>query len=275
MLNTLALDFVYAGERLSTNGYMICSFDGASDETRSAGSEISFNLVSQQGGSKYGLASVSYDSYYSVTFDICKSDGTDISVSEMRDVMQWLNRKELNEFYLIEPRTISQYETSLSDLIFFGSFNVSRIDFAGRLIGFELTLVTDRPFAVGDSVSATVNAQANSPFVIDNKSDEIGFLYPESFVVTFKGTTGDTLTITNSTDERQVVIHNCTYNEVITMDCFNQIISSSLSSHNIYNDFNYNFFRISRTRSSTTNTITTSAPCTVSYSYRPIRKAVF
>ena len=50
------------------------------------------------------------------------------------------------------------------------------------------------------------------------------------------------------------------------------IISSSIPSHKIQNDFNYNFFRISNTEDKIVNDITFSIPCEVELTYSPIKK---
>ena len=50
------------------------------------------------------------------------------------------------------------------------------------------------------------------------------------------------------------------------------IISTSRASHDIPNDFNYEFFCFGNTIDERENQITASIPCTVSLRYRPIRK---
>ena len=50
------------------------------------------------------------------------------------------------------------------------------------------------------------------------------------------------------------------------------IVGTSISGHDIANDFNYDFFRIGNTANDRENEITASAPCTVYLKYRPILK---
>ena len=50
------------------------------------------------------------------------------------------------------------------------------------------------------------------------------------------------------------------------------MISSSLPSHKIQNDFNWQFFRISSTFKDKENNVTVSLPCSIKMEYSPIAK---
>jgi cellulose synthase/poly-beta-1,6-N-acetylglucosamine synthase-like glycosyltransferase len=78
------------------------------------------------------------------------------------------------------------------------------------------------------------------------------------------------LVIHNSIEDRDTVIKNCIAGEVITMKY--PVIASSIQSHQIQNDFNYNFFRVANNYRDRVNKITFSLPCTMKISYNPIRK---
>ena len=60
--------------------------------------------------------------------------------------------------------------------------------------------------------------------------------------------------------------------EVITIDGKNQLITSSLSSHNLANDFNYFFPRIINTYEERCNTFTPKKKKKIKITYSPIRK---
>ena len=78
------------------------------------------------------------------------------------------------------------------------------------------------------------------------------------------------LIINNSIENRDTVIKNCTQNEIISLDY--PIIESTLISHKLQNDFNFNFVRIANTYENTLNKLTFSLPCEVQLSYNPIKK---
>jgi hypothetical protein len=78
------------------------------------------------------------------------------------------------------------------------------------------------------------------------------------------------LNIHNAIENRDTRIANCTAGEVIVMDY--PVIQSSISSHNIQNDFNWNFFRVANTYNNSRNDLTISIPCEIKIKYSPIVK---
>lgn len=269
-----ATDFIYDGVQLSSLGYFVCTFDSGGTDSSSTGSEITFNSVKQHGGTYYAQTGTEYEQYFSTTFSICRDitdgPGQEISLADYRKLMRWLNRRQFHDFVLIDPK-----EDGWKDITFQGSFNVEKIEFSGNIIGLNLTFNTNRPFGVGKSTTIAFSIEAaNGTYSIANDSDEIGVLYPDLFEVTCKQD-GD-LTITNNPEGRVTFIASCTSGEKVTMDCANQIITSSLASHKkIYNDFNFTFFRLYNSYSGRVNVVTFSMPCDVKIVYRPIRKVVF
>ena len=51
-------------------------------------------------------------------------------------------------------------------------------------------------------------------------------------------------------------------------------MSTSLSSHKIYNDFNFVFFRIANTYANNKNIISVNIPCEITIKYYPVAKGV-
>lgn len=261
-------DFEYAGFLLSDFGYIMCSFDGGSQETISNGSNITFNTSPILHGSKYVLTSTSYEECLSTTFQICKnpcnvSDQADMEIDneELSLLMRWLNRKEFHELRFIEEG----YE----NIYFEGSFNISKIMLGGKLMGLELNLVTNRPYGLYEPVKRLFNiTEANQTISFKDISDEMGYIYPTEFEVTCNAA-GD-LMIYNEMEKRETTIKNCIAGEVIKMNY--PVISSSVTEHKIQNDFNYNFFRIANEYNDKTNRITFSMPCSVKFVYQPVKK---
>lgn len=102
---------------------------------------------------------------------------------------------------------------------------------------------------------------------INDISCEEGYIYPYTEISVIED--GD-LNIYNALEDRNTYIANCVAGEVITMDY--PIIKSSVSSHNIQNDFNWNFFRIANTFENRTNDLITSIPCVITVEYSPVVK---
>ena len=102
---------------------------------------------------------------------------------------------------------------------------------------------------------------------INDTSYEEGYIYPHTEITIVED--GD-LDIYNAIEDRHTIIKNCIAGEVITMDY--PIIQSSISSHNIQNDFDWNFFRVANTFNNSRNDLSTSIPCIIKITYSPIVK---
>lgn len=257
-------DFEYDGLNLSDKGFIICKFSSDGIETFSNGSYITFNTVSTLRGSKHELSSTEYGECLTTTLQICKhpcrTEDAEISVDEMRDVMRWLNRKGFHKFKLLNDEYIN--------IFFEASFNVSRVEINGKLVGFELEVITNRPHALHEPIPITIkNLQENGEFKIHSQSDDEGHIYPEMEITI--NSDGD-FEMINSFEGRTMRIANCKAGEVITMNY--PIIQSSLVEHKIQNDFNWQFFRIANSFRDRVNEITISIPCTIKLKYSPIVK---
>ena len=259
-----AFDFEYDNLRLSDFGFQICKFDSDDVETILNGSEITFNTVPTSNGMKHELINAQYDDCITFTLQICKNicDGSSICVSieESRNIMRWLNRKGFHKFKLIDNDFVNIY--------FESSFKVSKIEIGGEIVGFELEATTNRPFAIREPIVTTIkNSSDNGINVIYNESDEEGCIYPDMEITIEKD--GD-FTMKNSFNNRVMRIANCKTGEVIKVSY--PVISSSLDSHKIQNDFNWSFFRLENTFRDKKNKITLSLPCVVRITYSPIVK---
>lgn len=307
-----AYDFEYDNKNLSDFNFVICNFDSKGLKTVTNGSEIKFNTVSAQGGSKHNLTSTEYEDCLETTIQICKnycsSDIKEISSTELRELTKWLSRKKFLKFKILDEAYI--------DLYFEASFNVNRIEFDGVLYGLELDIKTNRPFALkepevfniqtrykyiwekyykinedqkgqstGNYVTSYnrdfypddgvknnyyyvfVNKEFENSVSINDNSYEEGYIYPYTEITIVED--GD-LNIHNSIEDIDTHIANCVAGEIIIMDY--PVIQSSVSSHNIQNDFNWNFFRIANTYENSRNDITMSIPCKMKIRYSPIVK---
>ncbi len=259
-----AYDFIYDGRSLSQFGMMICSFDSKGLDTVSNGATITFNTVSTLDGAKHQLTSVKYEDCLETTIQICKNscygDVMEISSTELRELTKWLNRKKFLKFKPLSEEYI--------DLYYEASFNISRVEVDGRLYGLELEVITNRPFALKEPKTIIIkNTKQNEKHSINDTSYEEGHIYPYTEITIDED--GD-LNIYNSIEDRNTTIKNCIAGEIIIMEY--PVIQSSIPSHNIQNDFNWNFFRIANTYNDSRNDLTISIPCTMKIKYSPIVK---
>lgn len=259
-----AYDFMYDNRKLSDFGMVICKFGSNGIETISNGSYIAFNTVSTLNGAKHELVSTVYENYLTATFQICKnsciSNNEEISIDEVRDIMRWLNRKEFHKFKLLDEDYINIY--------FEATFNVSKIEFNGRIYGLELEIVTNRPYAIHEPLTLVIdNIEENGTKKIFSKSDDEGFIYPKMEITINQD--GD-FEIYNELENRTMKIANCKAGEIITVNY--PIITSSLPDHKINNDFNWKFFRIATTFRNKENKLTISIRCSIKLEYLPVVK---
>lgn len=269
-----AIDFEYDGQYLSDYGFIICDFDASTGIAEAdAGSNITFNKVARDSGKKFSLASAVYDECITTTFDICKNDEIydqdqmEISNDEYRDIMRWLNRREFLKFQVIDD-SIEEFER---DTCYYNaSFNIDKIKINEKLVGMRLTMETDKPFGYGQeqTVSWTFG-DTNVSKILSDISDEVGSIFPTLTITCQRN--GD-LSIYNELEDCTTTIKNCTMGEVITLNGDTQIISTTYSSHDICNDFNFEFFRIGNTIETRNNRISVSNPCKLVIKYTPIIK---
>lgn len=259
-----SFDFEYDGMRLSDKGFIICKFGSNGTETVSNGSYITFNTVSTMKGAKHELTSSEYSDCLTTIFQICKhpclSESEEVSVEEVREIMKWLNRKEFHKFKLINAEYI--------DIFFEASFNVSKIESDGKVYGFELEMVTNRPYALQEPILIYLkNIVPNGQKRFYSKSDEEGYIYPNMEITITED--GD-FELYNSLEDRTMRIANCKVGEVIRINY--PVIESSLQDHKIQNDFNWKFFRIATTFREKANDVTISIPCIIKMIYSPVVK---
>ncbi len=273
-----ACDFEYDGQRLSDYDFIICEFEAVNGIVLTeTGSNISFEKVAKRNGDEFSIVSANYTDCIKTTFDICKNpDSTSytdgfITTSEFREIMRWLNRKEFLKLRIIDE------ENDVEPYFFNASFNVQKIKINDKLFGIRLNMETDKPFAYGETISQkfTISSLSNPVRTMENVSDEIGYIYP---YIKIKCNAAGTLSITNDMascedeDAYTMTINNCSVGEEIVIDGNSQIITTSILSHNICNDFNYKFFRIGNTFSERINAITFSNLCEMTIQYNPIIK---
>lgn len=259
-------DFSYGenNKKLSDFGFIVCRFDSGGLDTVSNGAVVEFNTVSVQNGIKQELVSSSYGDCLETTIQVCRNPcaNGDIEIDQttFRELTRWLCRRKFLRFKPITNEYLDLYHEA--------TISVSRIEIDGKLVGLELEIRTNRPFALKEPrIINITNTEINGKYSINDTSHEEGYIYPKTEIVVNQD---GNLNIYNAIEDRNTFIANCKKNEIITMDY--PVITSSLSSHNIQNDFNWNFFRVANTFENSRNDLTISLPCSIKVEYSPIVK---
>lgn len=251
-------DFVYDDIALSEMGFMVCSFAGSSLETVSSGSNLSFNTVSVLSGELKELITSQYEDVLQFTIQICRKScqnmSMEISLQEYRDLLSWLNRKSYHKLKLLNDEYL--------DLYLEGSFNVSRIESNGALVGLELTFISNRPFALQEEKSIEVDFVAGTTKEITTKSDVEGIIYPN---LTIELKESGNLILENDRDAEKMYIANCINGEIIKIDY--PLIETNRSSHQIAKDFNWSFLKLFTTFHNKQNAIQASLDCKITFTF--------
>lgn len=268
MIPNESINFLYDNEKLSDYGMILCKFDGSSTETISIGNNLTFNTVKTSISDRSYLSSATYEETLSTTFQICKldchnPDNKYISSEELTSLLRWLARRDgFHKFEL--------YQKGYEGIFFRGSFNnIQQLKVGGMLCGLELTFVTDSPYGYED-ISFDFTTTASVGYNIFNMSTETGHIYPKLF--TCKCLESGDLQIHNSIENRITELKNCIKDEIITIDGNHKVIETSVPTHKLYNDFNYNYFRLGSEYENNLNIITTSLPCEIHIEYEAVRK---
>lgn len=265
----VAFDFLYDREKLSDYNMILCTFDDSSRETVSMGNNLVFHTIRPALSDRNFLVNCSYEEPLSTTFQICKNtchhEKPVITSEEINAIVRWLGKKDTYHKFKI-------FQNGYEDIFFTGSFNnFQTIKIDGQIYGLEFTFVSDSPYGYLDTIALDFTTASSVGYDINNFSHETGHLYPAVF--TCRCLTDGDLQILNSLDSEITEVKNCIKDEIITLDGQHKIIDSNVKTHaKLYNDFNYNFFKLINTYYETNNTITTSIPCEIHIEYNPIRK---
>lgn len=261
-------DFEYDGKRLSDFGLMVLSFNGVNNDTASSGADTTFRQVRTAGGDNYNLYSSTYDSAYSITFQIGKNpckllnqEEMHFSPIEISKIQSWLCQDEYCKFKINQDG----YE----NIYWNATFSSKQILINGRIVGLELSLFTDAPYAYLEEIEIIKEVKKDKPFDIYSLSDEIGNIRPY-LEVTMKET-GEKFVLSNSLDSLTTEVENVSENEVITFYGRTQNITSSLD-REIADDFNYHYPIIGNTKDTRLNKYISNLDCEIKIKYSPIIK---
>lgn len=263
-----ALDFFFDDRYLSDMGYVACTIDGSETIKKTSVSKTSYSTVKMPNRSIWNKVSSSDVEPLTTTIQILKLSCDDptpqeLSSDEISEMTRWLCRGD-------KYCKFSFVQDGYEEIYYNVKIDLDKIDVYGITSGFELTILADRPYGIIDESINSISITSTSPYVIYDTSDVIGYTYPDLFKIVC-GEAGD-LTLTNSIDGRQTKIKNCIIGETIIINGKTLQITSSELTHEISNDFNYVFPRISNTKDIRENIISTNKNCSLTVSWTVNRK---
>lgn len=264
-------DFEWCGQSGSLFGLLPCYIDSSSGITVSDNrAAITFNTSNAAGSNKWNFLSGRYDGVLSGTFQVCKNPCTtrsdSFSAEEIRAVNRWLCRKDGYHKF----KVVKDDNEGYAEFYFNAYLNVKEIEYSGNVVGLEITVITNAPYAFFEPKTAIMDLSAASlQYVYIDMSDEVGTLYPV-FRITCH-TDGDYI-IKNGTSGIQSKIAGCRSGEIITMDSEHKILSSSVRDDSLLKSFNFGWLDIMNTQDERRNTYSSNLPCKIEMTYSPIAK---
>ncbi|SDW46974.1 hypothetical protein SAMN05216391_108125 [Lachnospiraceae bacterium KHCPX20] len=267
-------DFVFGEKALSDFNCAIGFGETSQGASQTLGNSLSLDTV--RVGDNFVITSSKYNEPLSVSFDIiknpCKFEDVAFTEIEIETIMNWLNSHQYKTFVPIYTD-----DNGLSNIYFRGSFtSISAIKYSENINGLSVVFTADAPYGYGIEEDYEFSFPSEDSFLIVNDSNETGYLYPKEVTITCKADGDIILYNDQDPSDRKTRINNCVKGEVITIDCFHKIITSSVNHEKLPNDFNYIFPRLNQVEMETDNIFTLdttalpSADMTLTYS--PIRK---
>ena len=165
----------------------------------------------------------------------------ELTAADFSDVATWL-------FGQMNYKKLRIVQNDMQDIYFNCFLTAPQIVRVGNIIRMvTATVVCDAPWGWGEPTTYTYNYNPNEylPLAnvrIDNLSDNNFYTFPTNLVIE-ANLFGGTVTITNVEDAGRQFILTVLPNEVVTMNCDLQIISSNLVTYPLEN-FNKNFLRL-------------------------------
>jgi hypothetical protein len=273
------IGFEYDNKRLSDFGCVICTILGDNGvKAVNVGSKITFNTVQNPNTNKFNKTSTQYTEAYTTTFEVCKNpcnaNDNEFTPEEMAYLIRWLNKEKYKKFKPVYKNG------ELANIYYNASMNCEPISSGGKIIGLQLVLQTDAPFAYYDEVEYTMEFTTNNlTHSYFDVSDKIGYIYPSSMIIDIQAD-GDFKLSNSQAENETTIITNCKSGEKITI-VENKVITSSMR-ENLYNNFNFTYPKIGNDYQDVDdegyyidnmeNIFSVTIPCTITFKYSPICK---
>lgn len=231
--------FMFDGKNSYTDfNLLVCNIGKEEDDTTSAGSKFTKKTHYSHTLKKWIYYGYEYEEHLTFTFDViknpCKTSNEAFTSNDIQSITNWLMRTDGDkEFYLPDK-----------NIRFFGTCTNIDIKSVGeKKIGLSITLETNAPFGYSDLKECELSnsSTAQSAKTIYSYSTEEGKNFVDIKIECFHDTN-----VIIKNDYGELTINNCVKGEVITINGETKVITSSVGTHKIYNDFNFQYLYIDK-----------------------------
>jgi hypothetical protein len=255
-------NFIADKESSETYGIMCVNFGTTSGaETVSGGSETELNIGKTPRSNNFYIISQEYSKPLSFNFQIINTDGSNIDESKERTLKKWLcKRGKYVDFQIDNDR--------FNNIMFQVNISNPQLIKVGEVVGMEFSVNFKYPFGHYVVNTKPYNiTTVNQQIKLYINNDDDGYIYPDIIIT---ANSSGSLSIANSTEvpNRIFTINNLIVGEVITIKGGIPDISSSISNHAVWSDFNKHWIRFI----DGWNTITVNKQCSITFNYKEPRK---
>lgn len=240
-------------------GIISVSFNQTSMETINNSGETSLETVKAGNSPAFHITKQDYVSPLSFTMQIINEDATDIDSVKEREITKSLCKRGVyNDFIIDDDR--------YWDLVLKANISNPKIIKIGKVYGMEFTVTCKYPYAHSRIIKKTFNITTpNQHIRLYVNHDDDDYIYPD---ISLTSNTTGTLCVSNSNDSKIFTISNVSIGENIIINGSIPLISTSIISHPIWQNFNKNWLRLV----DGVNILTVNIPCTLTLSYQEARK---
>jgi hypothetical protein len=240
-------------------GIISVSFNQTTMEIVNNSGETTLETVRAGNSSAFHIVKQDYDSPLSFTLQVINEDASDIDAVKEREITRSLCKRGIYLDFVID-------DDRYYNLVLKANISNPKIIRIGKVYGMEFTVTCKYPYAHSRIIKKTFNITTeNQQIRLFVNHDDDNYIYPNIEIIL---NTSGNLTITNIKDTKIFSISNVSNGEKIKIDGLIPLISTSISSHAIWQNFNKNWLRLVDGM----NTLTINIPCTLTLSYQEARK---
>lgn len=258
-------DFIFDGKYGSDFGLKLCNINGDPGFETITVSNTEFETFQPGNLEKNYFTGSRHNSVLTKTIQVCKvinCNMVQLTEYDIEEISRWLCRDDGYHKFAFINDTDNTVEYN-------AKIDMNVIETQERVIALELTITTDSPFGYTIKKNSFSLNNDETIYIIDNSSN-IGEM-PIELKLTCKSDGDYIITSTFNNIKRNIHINNCTSGEIITISdmC---VITTSLPSHDITDDFNYVFPKLYNTISEQRNEFYVNLPCDLTILYKIKRK---
>lgn len=254
-------DFTFDGHGNDEYGVICVAFD-AQVKNNYSGQKTELKTDISGSGREFEIYDQKYSEPMSFNFQIVNKDSSDISPEQERYISKWLcHRGEYSWMFLQEPR--------YADIYIKANISNPQIIVVAGVCGLEYTVTTSAATCFSDEHDeSVVLTQDDNSFELYLFNDDECCIHP-NLEITFAESGDFQLKNEAENSDYFLEIKGVTAGETITIE-EDLFISSSIESHDVWNDFNKNWFRLYDDK----NVITANLACTINLKYRETRRVI-